>query len=60
MAENPVNPDVEQIGQSYGGDPVTHRARRGREEAAERRRHRVPGRAGAGRARGAARVTDVL
>lgn len=23
MAENPVNPDVEQIGQSYGGDPVT-------------------------------------
>jgi hypothetical protein len=23
MAENPVNPDVEQIGQSYGGEPVT-------------------------------------
>ena len=23
MAENPVNPDVEQIGRSYGGDPVT-------------------------------------
>ena len=23
MAENPVNPDVEQIGQTYGGEPVT-------------------------------------
>ncbi len=23
MAENPVNPDVERIGKSYGGDPVT-------------------------------------
>lgn len=23
MAENPVNPDVEQIGESYGGEPIT-------------------------------------
>ena len=23
MAENPVNPDADQIGKSYGGDPVT-------------------------------------
>jgi hypothetical protein len=23
MASNPVNPDADQIGESYGGDPVT-------------------------------------
>ena len=23
MAENPVNPDADQIGETYGGDPVT-------------------------------------
>ena len=23
MAENPVNPDADLIGQSYGGDPIT-------------------------------------
>jgi hypothetical protein len=23
MAENPVNPDADKIGQGYGGDPVT-------------------------------------